>query len=113
MKDTNRENYADKTDNIAMMQAISARKMAQSILDALSKGEIKQEFAFELLSETREQINNAYNQRIELSEFMGADPYAMDAMKRNELKSLDEAVNKITNRDLNDKTKEELEGLFR
>ncbi len=113
MKDTNRENYADKTDNIAMMQAISARKMAQSILDALSKGEIKQEFAFELLSETREQINNAYNQRIELCVFMGVDPYSMDAMKRNELKSLDEAVNKITNRDLNDKTKEELEGLFR
>lgn len=111
-------NHFDYVENMAMDSLRISRSMGQKIIEALSKGEIKKELAFELLSDVREQIKNSFNQRIELCSQMKMNPERLENLKRSELESLDAAVYKFTNEELNkqpvdDKTREQLESLLR
>ncbi len=110
--------HFDYVENMAMDSLRVSRNMGQKIMEALSKGEIKKELAFELLNGVREQIQNSFNQRIELCSQLQMDPERLESLKRSELESLDAAVYKFTNEELNkqpvdDKTREQLESLFR
>ena len=91
-----KEDSADRLDKFAMMNMISARNMASSVISALSKNEIKKETALELLDGIREQMANAYNQRIEIFQAMGLNPKSLITSKTDELASLDEAVCNFT-----------------
>ena len=108
-------NHFDYVENMAMDSLRISRSMGQKIIEALSKGEIKKELAFELLSDVREQIKNSFNQRIELCSQMKMDPERLENLKRNELESLDAAVYRFSNDEqkLNPEVREQLESLLR
>ena len=86
------ENYVNHAEELIMDQINSAKKMCQGLIDALSEGKLDKDLAGELLSNAKNILANAFNQKIELASQMGWNYEKIEDDKSFELKSLDDAV---------------------
>jgi hypothetical protein len=105
------ENYINNSENISIKQIELARKSCEDVMIALREGKIDKEVALNLLNYSREQLNNAYNQRIEMLIEMKHPYENIESMKFSELSSLDKYVGDYL--DSQQKDNSELEALFR
>ena len=113
-----KESFEDTLHDITFNQLNITRNMARQILQSLESGNIDEDLAFSLLSQVREQIINVYNLNIEHTIAMNKPYEKIEENKMNEINSLDEAINKYTNKkskfeELSAEKKETPESLFR
>ncbi len=104
-------------ESISIREHESGVHLAQSLLDALSKGEIGKDLAFNLLDEVRNVIKYSYDLRMEACMGMGQDIEGLDANKRDDLKHLDAAVyqasENISRTNVTPEAQEQIDSLLR
>ncbi len=90
-------------DTIAMEQIKSSEKSFRLIYTAMINGVVDKDLGYQLLSEIRENIKNAYQQRIELFRMMNINPKTLLEKQKITLNDFDTLVNGFLSKEVGPK----------